>query len=511
MLTQDQWNEILKWIPSNEQEEQDEQILRYLQEASAAMKAKWPENNKKAEATVTQKSSKPEIVRYEAIKNADSAKRRQMIEEAEQFVSSRKIKECPIELKSAAILSENLAGRKIQLEVQAAQKKEEKIKTLQKNNLDMAQSIAWLNDGYEHRTNAYKIAREHKKGLLDMINDRKSQRVAEKATRIAEEQKAIEQHNQNIRDQKVQDRKMKEEQNEYMRKHEVETVLMAKQKREHIKRENEVIDVLAKVHNEGRSHIKELIKTQENQTRLERVKLNAKLGEQAKLRNAVEKEKLLHEQKMIEEARMQKEKILDGIEDRHKAKREFLKNDRMQDYSQSLRATAAKKALAMEEDKEYFRNRLLNDVVSRDYTKLKKEAKVKRTNENLEFLRKQAKEVRFLAKKERDDEKRVFNKKFEDDSTDEKFFNYAQDLLDDASSKNRPLKPIHVVTKHYKNLHFIDIKKKTRPHEISNVPIDMEIQRIACNKGKTKRRIKQEKDEELMTNAYRSTKFLNID
>lgn len=510
IITEDRWNEILKWIPNNEQEEQDERILKYLQEASAAMKAKWPENNKKVVVKAVRKSSNPDVLRYEAIKNADSAKRRELIEEAEKFVNSQKFKECPIDLKSAAILSENLAARKIQLETQAAYRKEEKVKNLMRNKLDMAQSVAWLQDGFAHRTNAYRVAREHKKGLMDMINERKTQKDDEKATRIATEQKIIAQHNQNIEDQKIRDRKTKEEQIEYMRKHEVETVLMAKQKRERIKRENEVIDVLAKVHNEGKNKIKELIKIQENQSKYERAKMGAKLGEKAKMRHLEEIEKLKHEQVLIESAKLQKLKLLEEGDEKHKAKREFLKNDRMQDYNQSLKAAQEKRAVQKAEDKEYFQNRLMNDVVSQQYTRMKKEANVKKIKENLAFLYQQAKEVRDQARNERQEDFDHFNKKWDEDTTDQKFFAHARDLLADAEAKNRPLKPIHQVIKAYKHRHFIDIKKRTRPHEISYVPIEEEIQKIECDKGKSKRRLKYERDEKRMVNAYRTTKFLNV-
>lgn len=511
ILTQSQWNDIVKWIPNDEREQQDEQILKYLQEASAAMKAKWPENNEKVDLKNVQKSSDPEILRYEMIRNADSAKRRELIEEAERFVSSRKIKECPIELRSAALLSENLHGRKLQLEFQAVQKKEEKAKTLLKNRQDMAQSVAWLTDGYEHRTNAYLIARKHKQELLTMINERKQQRDGEKAQRIAEEKKIIEQHNQNIEDKKAKDRKMKEEQNEYMRKHEVETVLMAKQKQDRIKREHEVIDVLAKVHSEGKNKVKELIKEQEKRGRLERIKFIEKLGVMAKDRHEIELELLIDEQKMIEKARLEKEKLQDMRESKAKDKKEFLKHDRMQDYEQSIKAACVKKALRAEEDREYFKTRNVNDKVSFEYVKMKKELRDKKIKENLDFLKMQAKELRMQTLQERTDDINYFNKKIADDTTDQKFFEYANDLLDDAQIKNRPTKPIHQVTKHYKNRHFIDIQKRTRPHEISNVPIDMVIQPAESNKGKTKQRIRYEQGEKLMTNVYRTTKFLNVD
>jgi hypothetical protein len=511
VLSQNQWDQILKWIPNNEQEQQDEIILKYLQESSENMKSKWPENNKTESFRKVQRSLNPEMMRYEAIKNADSAKRREMIAEAERFVSNRKIKECPIELRSAAILSENLAGRNIQLELQAVQKEEEKAKTALKNKHDMIQSVAWLQDGFQHRTNAYRIALQHKKELLDSIKQRKKERDEEKATRIAQEKRNIDQHFKNIHDKKVRDRKMKEKQNEYMRKHEVETVLMAKQKRDRMKRENKVIDVLAKVHNEGKNNVKELIKQQENQAKVDRAKFGAILGDMAKIRDEIEKEKLREEQKMIIKVHVEKEKILDKIEEKAKDKKEFLKNDRKQDYKQSLQAAEVKKALRKEEDKEYFKNRIMNDVVSFEYSKMKKEAKKKRIMENLSFLKQQDKELRVETKREREDGFREFNKKIDEDTTDQKFFDYAKDLLDDAQSKNRPLKPIHQVTKAYKNLYFIDIVKRLRPHEISNVPIEMEIHKIECNRGKSKRRIKYEKGEELLKNAYRSTKFLNVD
>lgn len=46
-ITESRYNEILKWMPRTEEQQQEEEILKYLKEASEAMKAKWPENNKK--------------------------------------------------------------------------------------------------------------------------------------------------------------------------------------------------------------------------------------------------------------------------------------------------------------------------------------------------------------------------------------------------------------------------------------------------------------------------------
>lgn len=252
ILTESRYNDILKWIPSNETQQQEEEILKYLKEASEVMKTKWPENNKtRFELKRENRKLSEEERRYEAIKNASPEERRAMIAEAEKFVSTRKIKECPIELRSAAILSENLYGRKVQLECLSAQKKEEKLKTEVRNKMDMAQSVSWLSDGWQHRSNAYNIAKQYKKELLDMINERKARRDAEKAERIKLEKEIIEQHFKYGDEQKVAVKKKKEEMREYMRQHEVQTNIMAQQKRDRVKRENEVIDILVKVHNNG--------------------------------------------------------------------------------------------------------------------------------------------------------------------------------------------------------------------------------------------------------------------
>lgn len=85
-----------------------------------------------------------------------------------------------------------------------------------------------------------------------MVNEKKARRDTEKAERIKLEKEIIEQHFQKATEEKLLAKKKREEMQENMRQHEVQTNLMAQQKRDRIKRENEVIDVLVKVHNEGK-------------------------------------------------------------------------------------------------------------------------------------------------------------------------------------------------------------------------------------------------------------------
>lgn len=511
ILSESQWNNILKWIPSTEKEQQEEQVLNYLKEASNAMKAKWPENNKTQHDKKTEELTNlsPEMQKYEKIKNASPEERQKMIEEVEKFVSIRKIKECPIELRSAAILSENLYANKLQLEFQAKQKEEEKKKTEVRNKRDIAQSISWLNDGWQHRTNAHLIAKQHKKELIEMIQDRKNRREAEKSARIAEELAIIDKQLKEVQDAKTEAVEKKKEMNKYMEEHGKQTSLMAQQKRELEKCQNEVIDVLTKVHNEGRNKIKDMIKEQQDQTKIEKVKLGMKLQKMALERHIDEYKKLGKEQQLIEKARVQKEKILDERELKEKNRKEKLKAERLEDYSQSLEQAKIKKAIRKEEEKRYFKSRVINDEISKEYALMRKQMIQQKTKENLENLKKQAKLQREQCSLEREKAQKAFNKAYHDDKSDDKFFAYAKDLMDEAVRKNRPTKPIEEATKVYKVRQGIGVKQKTRRHEISNVPIEMAVFQIEANRGKSKRMLKYEEDEKKMVNVYRGSKFIN--
>lgn len=513
ILTENQWNGMLKWIPNTEKESQEEEILKYLREASAEMKEKWPENNKrmheiKQESNKNEKMSlNPDMQRYEEIHNATPDERRKMIEEAERFVSVRKIKECPIELRSAAILSENLHANKLQLAFQAQQKKEDKLKTKIRNKMDIAQSVSWLNDGWEHRTKAHLIAKQHKKELKEQIEEKKASDAAHKQAQIDFELKMIGTQDEEMQELKLAERHKKEGMHVYMRQHEKQSNLMAQQKRDRVKRENEVIDILVKVHNEGKNKIKEMIKEQETHSKIDRIKDGLKLQKMAYERHIEEAKRRQFEQQLIEKARMEQEKVLDEREVKEKERKLKLKSERLIDYSQSLKATEVRKALKKEEDKEYFQTRVINDVISHQYSKMRKEANAKKTREILDNLKKEAMELREQQAIEKEESQKAFNKVYNDDTSDEKFFEYAMDLKQEAERKNRPIKPIMEAIKAYKTRQCIGIKQKTRPHEISNVPIDMVSFKSGCDKGKSKRRLKYEEDERKMANVYRGTKF----
>lgn len=260
----------------------------------------------------------------------------------------------------------------------------------------------------------------------------------------------------------------------------------------------------------GKNVIKEMIKEQEKEVKINHIKLGAKLQKMGFERHIDELKKLQIEQKLIEKARLEKEKVLDERELKAKERKEKLKAERLEDYNQSLRNAVNKLAIKKEEDKEYFNSRVMNDTISQEYMRMKKEAQAKKTRETIEGFKAAAKKLRQQQRAEKESDKKRFNEDYERDTTEQKFYDYAKDLIDDAEKKNRPTKPIMQAIKAFKSARCIDIAKRTRPHEISNVPIEEEIQKIDCDRGKSLRRLKYEKEEKKMANVYRSTKFINI-
>ncbi|CAO1359251.1 unnamed protein product [Diamesa hyperborea] len=365
VLKEKQWKDLKQRVAQTDEEKaeekSDDKLLEYLKKESAAMKKKWPELNvKPQQKVVIVESDKPEVNRYKAIQIADAQKRKELIEQAENFVNCRKIKEGPIELNSAAILSQALKTRALQTEYKKQFLKDDKVKNELKNKEHILQSNKWIEDYDNKRTAVYLNARTHKKELCEMIQDRKNKKDKDKELLLAQERKNIDQHFKNGDDQKRLLILQKQHKRNYMRQNEIEATRISKQKSERLKEIDNVMDILVRELNEAQ-------------------------------------------------------------------------------------------------------------------------------------------------RQEREDNKKYIIH----DTSDEKFFKYADELLLDAEKKGRPTLPIIKTLSAYKKRHFLDIKFQELPHVISNVPIGENWQLQSENiQRKSKARIKQENDDLRLVNPYRTTKFL---
>lgn len=507
VLKEKQWQDLKQQIKDNENDEEkvnDDKMLEYLKTESAAMKKKWPELNEKKKIEIVE-SVNSEVNRYKAIQNADPQTRKELIEQAEKFVNCCKIKEGPIELKSAAILSQAMKTRALQTEYKKQFLKDDKVKSELKNKEHILQSNKWIEDYDNKRTAAYLNARTHKKELCEMIQDRKHKKDTDKKLLLAQERKNIDQHFKNGDDQKQLLILQQQHKRNYMRQNEIEATRISKQKSERLKEIDNVMDILVKTHNDGKRTIKEMIMKQQQDAKVEAVKKNSVLAVAAKKQHEENLEVLVKEQEMIEKVRIQKVKELEENDKKSAEHIETLKKQRFEENARFIEEIKKQKAEQKVEDRFYFENRLKNDAISLEYSKLKKTKKMQNAETNVKFLRNQVRELHEAQRLEREDNKKYLIQ----DTSDEKFFKYADELLVDAEKKGRPTLPIIKTLSAYKKRHFLDMKFHELPHVISNVPIGENWQLQTENlQRKSKARIKQEKDDIRLVNPYRSTKFL---
>lgn len=510
VLNEKQWHDLKQRVKQTDdvkaKDNSDDKLLEYLKQESAVMKKKWSELNvKQQHKVVIVESDKPEVIRYKAIQNADPQKRKELIEQAENFVNCRKIKEGPIELNSAAVLSQALKIRALQTEYKKEFLKDDKVKNELKNKEHILQSNKWIEDYDNKRTAAYVNARTHKKELCEMIQDRKNKKDTDKELLLAQERKNIDQHFKNGDDQKQLLILQKQHRRNYMRQNEIEATRISKQKSERLKEIDNVMDILVKTHNDGKSKIKEMIKKQEQDAKIEVVKNKSILAVAAKKQHDENIQVLVKEQEMIEKIRIQKVKELEESDKKSAQHIETLKKQRLEENAIFIAEKKKQKAEQKVEDRFYFENRLKNDAISMEYSKLKKTKKIKNAQTNIIFLRNQVRELNEAQRQEREDNKKYIIH----DTSDEKFSKYADELLVDAEKKGRPTLPIIKTLSAYKKRHFLDIKFQELPHVISNVPIGENWQLQSENiQRKSKARIKQEKDDIRFVNPYRTTKFL---
>ncbi|CAO1319182.1 unnamed protein product [Diamesa serratosioi] len=505
VLKEEQWKDLKQRIKPTNEDQVNDKLTEYLKEESAAMKKKWPELNVKEVKVVKVESETPEVTRFEAIQNADPQRRKELIEQAENFVNCRKIKEGPIELNSAAILSQALKTRALQMDYKKQFLKDDKIQNELKNKQHILQSNKWIEDYDNKRTAVYLNARAHKKELCEMIQDRKNKKDKDKEIQLTQERKNNDQHFKNGDDQKQLLILQQQHKRNYMRQNEIEATRISKQKSDRLKEIDNVMDILVKTHNDGKSKIKEMIKKQQHDAKLEVVEKKAVLAIAAKKKHEENIKVLVKEQEMIEKVRIQKLKELEECDKKNAEHIETLKKQRLEENARFIAEIKKQKAEQKVNDRFYFESRLKNDAISFEYSKLKKAKKIQNAQTNIKFLRNQVRELHETQRQEREDNKKYIIH----DTNDEKFFKYADELLVDAEKKGRPILPIIKTLSAYKKKHFLDIKFHELPHVISNVPIGENWQLQTENiQHKSKARIKQEKDDIRLVNPYRSTKFL---
>jgi hypothetical protein len=429
-----------------------------------------------------------------------------MIENAENIVNGRKIKEGPLSLNSAAILCENLKSQEIQREFNKKKRKEEKKKNEMMNKEHFEQAVKWIDDYNQKQLDKRKRFDEYKTQLGQQVEDRAKTREDKKAARLQKERAHIAQHEKNQKDLIEKDKESAENKKEALKQNGLEAISMAQQKRARQKHQDEIQTAIAKIHTEGKEKIKELIVQQEKKMKIQNIQAKQVLQVEAAKLDVENKIKLIKEQEWIEKIKAEKLKILEEKEKTRLEDLNALKEERAGHHQADRERLKEQELEKKKEDLQYFQNRVKNDKVSQEYTKVKFQKKCENCRENRQFLIQQIienndKEIAEKLERQKFDKSEVEN-------MDKQYFSYSQELIDDAKAKDRPTLPILKTIHQYKKHNFLDIKVHQLPHVISNVPIGRAYQiEETPNVVKSKFRIRYEADHAKMTNPYRGTHF----
>lgn len=214
------------------------------------------------------------------------------------------------------------------------------------------------------------------------------------------------------------------------------------------------------------------------------------------------------EQEKIEKVAEEKLVIYDEKEKKRMEKIRELKKKRILEHLEEQERRKKEKAVQEDEDRHYCANRIRNDHISNEYTKIKHQRKVDANAIHRKILNLQIDEKKKFTEAELAESQASTRKWDQDEANkeDKHYFNYAVDVLHDAQAKERNTLPIIKSLSKYKKHNFLDIEVFQYPHVISNVPIGDNYQTDPnFSKIKSKKRIKYELEELKMMNPYRRT------
>lgn len=227
--------------------------------------------------------------------------------------------------------------------------------------------------------------------------------------------------------------------------------------------ENNIIAIFAK----GKCNILELKKQKEREMQQEKIACREEI---ANIITAESQRKTSTNDASFKKAESEIEKKLDKREQDRIDHDKKMKALRIQQHLEDIEKDKRKKADKLEELRWAVANRIKNEEVNEDFVKSQKRYQCNKIHETRCILVKQMAENEKKRKEEREEDLSFLNSEYVDD--DKYFFEYANQLIEDAKAKGRPILPLMKAIDQYKKDNFSNDPKQVPPHLESNVPIE---------------------------------------
>lgn len=452
--------------------ERDEKFQEYLKTESKRMINQW-ENSKEALRNKTQEEKiqrekerlKDLEVKYKTLMENDDKLRKEKLEKSQDMTN--KLKPGPKQLESAAVYAEVLRSRDAQIKSNEEKRKNDKLKRIRDGQQDLCQAQQWMSRYSDSMNENSEKRNKYKCELFKVIKteEQKRQEIINKENEM--ERIKREASDKEIREQMERERMILERKKEAMRKNALEAMIMVEQRRKRDLQIDAAENKLIAAYAEGKDKLKKIQRDTINDRRKKEIHMKQSIAEQIYRDES--------EQINAENARIKKEEkeITEKMMQREKEKMEYAKKMKAERIEAHLRDVEWQKQLKAQKEQDFMwdkANRLKNVEVSLAYEQEKKNQKLKELNSNRTILLQQIDE---RVKRQRE-EKAIDDHEFaknENKAEDDYFFAYANELIDDAIQKGRPVLPLRRVIGHYKTLNRLHGNRECLPHLKSNVPI----------------------------------------
>ncbi|XP_020801800.1 trichohyalin [Drosophila serrata] len=405
--------------------------------------------------------------------------RQKRIEAAQQLLEQ--LRPGPRELQCARLQSEVLRSINAQREVQEEYAKANQRQAELDRQVYQEQVFRGFEEAQKRHAEHCQQLGEHKKELLQAIAERERERQASKAEEL--EQARLE-RKRNQRQLKEQQDKEKEQQLAKQRQKRDEalaSLAMSEQRQKRLQMLEEVEQVQCDVHNQAKGRLEKLKRDRAKERVQQRILRNEKLAKELapRLHYSAREDEERHKRQLEEMRRAHSAEQAKKREVRERAKNARLA---IQKEEEEL---ARKIKLQEEEDlREAVELRLKNDQTNVQFKRQQRQ-------EHLQRMRDLRKELDEQVKKRIEEETRPdtnYNREaqLEELREDAFFFDYARQLMGEATAKGCPLKPFVRAVGQYKNDNRIGAGIRVPPHLVTRLPMGRRTEGDSQAEGKVK-------------------------
>ncbi|XP_055604788.1 trichohyalin-like [Uranotaenia lowii] len=497
MLTASKWNQLLSTASDGSKTrpqtavgpggkslaQKEAEFKQYLKKESQEMTRKWDNTvqnirqKKEAERLKRQQNRVEEDQKhYLELKAADEIKRNELIRKAEEMI--QKEKEGPRVLESAAKFCEVLKAREHQRHFRSEQQAVQESRRRQSDQQDIAQANRWLKLYAERQIEDRKRFDNYKKELKVKIELDREELKKQRNHLIEQERRQHQALEEDTKRQVEKEKNMLERDKEIRRQHALEAMRMAQEREERLKREACIEETLNNIYNDGQKAIADKLK----QIHINKHKFR---DNSHMLKAEIEKNKCLMDEteKNRQDAIRSKEIEADKRErERIEAERK-MKAARIQAHIQEIEWKKLQETEQAILDRKEMADRIKNVEVTYDFDSRKVTNHTKKAHVQRKLLLDQMDERIDREKQEADTRAELEYMRNSAEKENRHFLQYADELVNEAQSKGRPVLPLLKTVNNYKREHYFDFKEKNfvPRHLVSRVPINNNgVQQTQC-------------------------------